>query len=50
MSKDSAAIKQAITQVCHSHEITCLHAIESGSRAIRFVGCKKSIVFMSLPL
>ena len=36
MPKDIAAIKQAITQVCHSHEITCLHAIESGSRAWGF--------------
>lgn len=33
---DALQIKQAVTQVCHAHEITCLHAIESGSRAWGF--------------
>ena len=33
---DAIQIKQAITQVCDSYNITCLHAIESGSRAWGF--------------
>lgn len=33
---DAIQIKQAITQVCNSYNVTCLHAIESGSRAWGF--------------
>ncbi len=35
-NNDAVQIKQAITQVCDSYKITCLHAIESGSRAWGF--------------
>ena len=56
---DTTHIKHAIEQVCHARDITCLHAIESGSRAwgfaspdsdydVRLIYCHKIDWYLSL--
>lgn len=56
---DTMQIKHAIEQVCHARDITCLHAIESGSRAwgfaspdsdydVRLIYCHKTDWYLSL--
>ncbi len=58
-NNDTAQIIQAINQVCDAGEITCLHAIESGSRAwgfaspdsdydVRLLYCHKLDWYLSL--